>query len=255
SAEVIYYLDFLPPLCWLPMAFYSGSDYADISWTQKDSSTEIDTVILDLKNGTTLVFDKNTDNVTIQYPGEGEYAISITINDTQGHTIVRDSVVYVDKTNPVIFTVWVDDQFYTGSKRYFRVGITTNDMMSGIANITLNYNISNTQSSYASQMTLLNIRSYRVEFELPFEILNTYTPLNEANITFNFEVYDKVGHYTTCQNFSHELKLDLGEREEGLTAEQILIIIGSIVGAGLIGGFLAYKLKRKREFGDFAKYY
>ncbi|MHA1395074.1 MAG: hypothetical protein ACTSRZ_16340, partial [Promethearchaeota archaeon] len=24
SAEVIYYLDFLPPLCWLPMAFYSG---------------------------------------------------------------------------------------------------------------------------------------------------------------------------------------------------------------------------------------
>jgi len=255
SAEVIYHIDLLPPLVWLPLQIYFGSDYANINWIHKDSATDIDIIKLVLENGTVFLFDKTTTNKTIQYPGEGKYKISLIVNDTQGHETQRNSTVFIDKTNPIIYTVWVNDQFYKGSGRYFRVGLTVNDIMSGIKNITLNYNITNTQSSYASSITIMNILSYRIEFEIPYYVLNTYTPLNEANVTFNFEAYDKVGHNTKTQNFKYELKLTIPQKEKELTVEQIFIIFGIVVGVSLGGVYIAYKLKRRRDFGEFAKYY
>jgi hypothetical protein len=212
-------------------------------------------------NGTILYLDQYTNGTTITYPSEGAYPIHLTVNDTQGHIVERDSVIYIDLSKPTIYTIWVDDTYYDSKSlfRYFRVGITTNDVgagHSGIKNVTLNYQLyTDPAAKYSYSMKVTNVKSSKLEFEVNYYTILSRTVNNQVNISFSFTVFDVVGHSEITTEFEHQIKLVLPEQEDKLSAAEIFIIIGSIAAGATIGGYAAFKIKRKREFGDAAKYY
>lgn len=261
SLERTYHLDFYDPRVWLPTMFISGSKTITINWTQFDTATAIDTVKLDLMNGTIIDLDKFTNGTTITYPDQGEYPIHLTVNDTEGHYVERSSMIYIDLTKPSIYTIWIDDTMYDTSTmfHYFRVGITTNDYgtgQTGVKNVTLNYQLyTDPETKYYYSMKLTTVRSSKIMFEVDYYTIISRTVNNQVNISFSLTVADYAGNIETTDSYEHEIKLILPPRGDKLTATEIFIIIGSVAGGVAIGGYIGYRIKRKRDFGEFAKYY
>ncbi|MBD3350395.1 MAG: hypothetical protein GF364_02810 [Candidatus Lokiarchaeota archaeon] len=256
TETIKYHIDFYKPLCWLPSAFYSGSQSLIVNWSQADTATEIDTPIITYYNETAVYLDSDQNGTEMWYPGEGAYPFTLDVNDTAGHSIQRESIVYIDQSNPTIFTVWIDDQYY-GLGDYFKLGLSINDEMSGIDNVTLSYALfTDPESKYEKTMTTHGVKAHRILMEIPHKKISQHAPNNHVNVTFSFLVYDKVGNSASTAEFDYEIRLNIDlDGNNGLTVQQIFIIIGSVAAACAIGYYAYFKIKRKREFGDVAKYY
>ena len=256
SEERNFSLDFYKPILGVPLAYYSNTELVELSWTQFDTASSIDTAVLTLSNGSSYKFNEAQNETTIRFNDEGVYSFDLVANDTEGHKVKRESEIYVDKNNPIIYTVWIEDEFFTRYSNYFRVGITIHDTISGVNNFTLHYSLYNDplqKTDYA--ITKISVSSAKISVEIPYEKIDSHLSQNQVNLSFYFDVYDKVGYNSQTPEFEHIIQYQTGTYGDGLTIIEIFIIIGSITLAGVIGYFVIKKVKMRRDFGDAAKYY
>jgi hypothetical protein len=260
SDVITYYIDYYQPKLLLPKVYYTDETNFIVNWTVYDTSTSIDTIFLTF-NGTTQELSNNSKGYVFtetDFNEDGIYPFSLTVNDSLGHEITRDSKVVMDTTDPIIYTVWIEDNYFsTLMGSYFRVGITMKDNLSNIKNVSLFYSIyTDPNEKYTKSIEKPTEGLSKLVIEIPLnQIQNKMTKELSLNVSFYFKVQNNVGLAVTTKEFEYNIRFDRSGPEDRLTGLQIGLIVGITAGSVALIGYSGFKIKRRREFGSLAKYY